>query len=132
MESALSIYKRLAEGPYREGMRLLIAARATVEGRAAPADSLLLGDIDGYVDGWHDELGESLRGAVERDLRNAVAHEDFHIDAGSFDVVMPERRVSPEALENALTRLAASLAAFEAASFATVSIRQTNSPCRTG
>jgi hypothetical protein len=115
VESALSIYKRLAEGPYREAMRLLIAARAGIEGRAAPSESLLLGDIDGYLDGWHDDLGDALRSAVERDLRNAVAHEDFRIDAGSLEVVLPERIVSPEALEAALTRLTATIAALEAA-----------------
>ncbi len=115
VESALSIYRRLAEGSFRTCMRFLLAIRAAVEGRPTPSESLLLGEIDGLLDGWHDELGDSLRGAVERDLRNAEAHEDFHIDPASLEVVTAERRVSPSMLEEALTCLTATLAAIEAA-----------------
>lgn len=113
--SVLSIYRRLAEGPFRESMRLVLAARAAAEGRDAPDESLLLGDIDGLLDGWHEELGESLRGAVDRDLRNAEAHEQFRIDPQSLEIVTDERRVAPESLNQALGRLTSTLAALEAA-----------------
>jgi len=115
IETVVGIYKRLAEGPFRASARLLLAARATAEGRPPTEPSLLLGDIDGLLDGWHSELGMSLRGAADRDLRNAEAHELYRVDHANLDVVIDSRRIPPDKLEAAVERLAATVAAIDAA-----------------
>jgi hypothetical protein len=115
VESLVEIYKRLAEGPYRTGMRLVLAARAAAERRSAPSETPMLGAIDDMLDGWDDELGRSVRGTADRGLRNAEAHDDYHVDAKTLDVVIDGRRISPDELETALSDLTAFLAAMEAA-----------------
>jgi hypothetical protein len=117
MESVLSAYKRISEGAYREQMRLLIAARQALVGRDPPAESLLLGDIDGYLEGWPDELGSVFRKAADRDLRNAIAHEEYEVDHDSLEVILPEGRLSPDELADVFRRLMGTVAALDAAIF---------------
>lgn len=117
VESVLSAYKRISEGAYREQMRLLIAARQALVGRDLPAESLLLGDIDGYLEGWPEELGAVFRKAADRELRNAIAHEEYEVDHESLEVILPEGRLSPDDLGDAFRRLMGTVAALDAAIF---------------
>lgn len=117
VESVLSAYKRISESAYREQLRLLIAVRQALLGRDTPAESLLLGDIDGYLEGWPDELGALFRKAADRDLRNAIAHEEYEVDHDSLEIILPHRRLSPDELGEAFRRLMGTVAAVDAAIF---------------
>jgi hypothetical protein len=72
VEELVDVYKRLIEGPYRAAVQLALAARAVSQGQPPPDHPLMLGEIDGLLDGWHSELGQSLRWAASRDLRNTM------------------------------------------------------------
>lgn len=113
----LSAYKRISESAYREQLRLLIAVRQALLGRDTPAESLLLGDIDGYLEGWPDELGALCRKAADRDLKNAIAHEEYEGAHDSLEIILPHRRLSPDELGEAFRRLVGTVAAVDAAIF---------------
>jgi hypothetical protein len=116
VESVVEAYRRFAEGHFRAAMRCVLAARAAVAGSDPPSESLLLGDIEGLLSGWHDELGASLQGVIERHLRNAEAHEEYYVDPESLDVVLPDgTRMTPDELEERTNDLAGTIAAVDAA-----------------
>jgi hypothetical protein len=117
VESGLSAYKRISESSYREQMRLLIAAWQANIDRALPAESLLLGEIDSYLDGWPDEIGALFRKAADRDLRNAIAHEDYEVDPDSLQIITPQGPLTPDDLADAFRRLMGTIAALDAAIF---------------
>jgi hypothetical protein len=115
VESLLSAYKRICEGAYREQMRLLIAIRRILTNQELPKESLDLGDIDSYLDGWAGELGSVFRKTADRELRNAIVHEEYEVDGDSLEVVVPYGRVTPDELADAFRRLAGTVYGLDAA-----------------
>jgi hypothetical protein len=97
-------------------MRCVLAARAAVTERDAPTEPLLLGTIDDILSGWGGELGSSLRGVVDRHVRNAEAHEEYHVDAETYDVVLADgTRITPDELAKLTEDLSGVVAAVDAA-----------------
>jgi hypothetical protein len=115
IESLVDTYKRFAEGPYRASMQLILAVRAADDGQPPATQPLLLGEIDARIDSWKSELGDSLRRTANRRLRNAAAHEDYHVDPTSLEVIIDGDRLSTNDLADALDRLTGTIAGIEAA-----------------
>jgi hypothetical protein len=115
IESLVDIYRQFAEGPYRACMQLTLAVSSVGEGKTPPVQPLLLGEIDARLDRWNSEVGDSLRGAVNRQLRNAAAHEDYRVDSETLEVIIGQDRISKQSLAEALDRLIGTIAAIDAA-----------------
>lgn len=116
VESAVEMYRQLAEGHFRAAMRCVLAARAALEGKGPPPESILLGDIESRLGGWHDELGRSLDGVVERHLRNGEAHQEYRVDPATLEVVLQDGlRLTPDDIEKLTEDLAGTVAAIDAA-----------------
>jgi hypothetical protein len=115
VETAVEIYRRFAESHFRAGVRCVLAVRAAAEWASPPSDTLLLGDIEGRLAGWHTELGRSLRTVVERDLRNAEAHEEYRVDPETLEVVFSDRRMTLDEIVERTDSLTGALASIEAA-----------------
>jgi hypothetical protein len=130
IESAVEMYRQLAESHFRAAMRCVLAVRAAVDGTTPPAESILLGGIEDVLSGWHVELGRSLDGVIERHLRNAEAHQDYHVDPATFEIVLQNgSRLTPDALSELAEDLAGAVAAVDAAvSCHTIDTGRTVSP----
>ena len=116
VESVVEAYRRVAESHFRAAMRCVLAARAAATGRDAPSEPLLLGTIDDILGGWEGELGSSLRGVVNRHVRNAEAHEEYSVDAETYDVVLADgTRITPDKLAKLTEDLVGVVAAVDAA-----------------
>ena len=130
IESAVEMYRQLAESHFRAAMRCVLAVRAAVDGSTPPAESILLGGIEDVLSGWHVELGRSLDGVIERHLRNAEAHQDYHVDPATFEIVLQNgSRLTPDDLTELAEDLAGAVAAVDAAvSCHTIDTGRTVSP----
>jgi hypothetical protein len=116
VESAVEMYRQLAEGHFRAAMRCVLAARAALEGKDPPPESILLGDIESRLGGWHDELGRSFDGVIERHLRNGEAHQEYRVDPATLEVVLQDGlRLTPDDIEKLTEDLAGAVVAIDAA-----------------
>jgi len=116
VESAVEMYRQLAEGHFRAAMRCVLAARAALEGKEAPPESILLGDIESRLGGWNEELGRSLDGVIERHLRNGEAHQEYRVDPATLEVVLQDGlRLTPDDIEKLTDDLAGTVAAIDTA-----------------
>ncbi len=116
VESSVEMYRQLAESHFRAAMRCVLAARAVLTGRNTPPESPLLGDIEERLTGWHDELGRSLDGVIERHLRNGEAHQDYRVDPATLEIVLRNgSRLTVDDVAKLTEDLGGAVAAIEAA-----------------
>ncbi|MGA2163218.1 MAG: hypothetical protein ABSH36_01970 [Solirubrobacteraceae bacterium] len=116
VESSVEMYRQLAESHFRAAMRCVLAARAVLTGKNPPPESPLLGDIEERLTGWHDELGRSLDGVIERHLRNGEAHQDYRVDPATLEIVLQNgSRLTVDDVAKLTEDLGGAVAAIEAA-----------------
>ena len=113
----VSVYRRMVEGSLRPAIALIDELQAiTLAGPSAKArTSTMLGQLVSRLSRRDDELSAMLAGTADSQLRNAEAHEDFRIDAESLDVVLGDRRISLDELEDAIERVGVAVSAIDAA-----------------
>jgi hypothetical protein len=116
VESSVEMYRQLAESHFRAAVRCVLAARAVLTGKNPPPESPLLGDIEKRLTGWHDELGRSLDGVIERHLRNGEAHQDYRVDPATLEIVLQNgSRLTVDDVAKLTEDLGGAVAAIEAA-----------------
>lgn len=116
MTAALQTYKRLAETAYRNDAGLVLGLIRLSIGRRADDRLPMVGALGRELAGLkrHEpDLVDLLTAAVDVDVRNAEAHEDFSIERDGC-LYVGERVVLPEELEEISERLIGCIAGVDA------------------
>ena len=111
----VGIYRRLVEGSYRLHAHVLLDALDLAAGRSPSGDEPKLYDIQAALRARGGELGELVASAVDRELRNAEAHEDFSVDGTTLAIRCAGRVFDLDAFTERLEELIGAAIGLEAA-----------------